>query len=179
MISMTNGFLSIRNLGLAIFLTLTGLFLAVPQTAQSQGIGDQEAAYTQNFFTPGEPTMQIYIWGDVQNAGIWRVNRDVDFFELLSAAQPGSIGQERVRSRQRITIRVYRTRQGERRLAYEERLETMLEEDTPLPDLQEEDVLEVRTQERRGRLEQFRLIVGVIGSTASLATLIIRLADGR
>jgi hypothetical protein len=123
--------------------------------------------------------MQVYIWGDVRNAGIWRVNREVDFFELLSAAQPGSIGQERAQRRQRIDIRVYRTQQGERRLVYEERLESMLEEDLPLPELTEEDVLEVRTRERRSRIDQFRLVVGVIGSAASLATLILRIADRR
>lgn len=148
-------------------------------TALGQGIGTPEDAFTYQFREPGEPSMRVFIWGDVSNAGIWRVNRDVDFIELLSAARPGGVGQERARRRQRVSIRVYRVIEGERRMIYDEPLTEMLEEGIRLPELASEDVIEVRTRERRGRLEQFRLVTGLIGSTASLVLLFLRVTGGR
>jgi hypothetical protein len=163
-----------RALPVAIILSI-----ALAGTTYGQGIADPEDAFTYQFRDPGEPSMRVFIWGDVGNAGIWRVNRDVDFIELLSAARPGGVGQERARQRQRVDIRVYRITEGERRMIYNERLNEMLEEGLQLPELADEDVVEVRTRERRGRLEQIRLITGLIGSTASLALLFLRITDGR
>jgi hypothetical protein len=162
----------------AIFIIAIFSFTLVG-TSLGQNIGTEEDAFTYQFRDPGAPSMRVYIWGDVGNAGIWRVNRDVDFIELLSAARPGGIGMERARRRQRVSIRVYRIIDGERRIIYDQRLNEMLEEGLRLPDLSDEDVLEVRTRESRGRLEQFRLVTGIIGSTASLVLLFLRITGGR
>jgi hypothetical protein len=161
------------------FLIIIASSIACTHLAFSQGIGTDEDAFTYQFRDPGEPSMRIFIWGDVGNAGIWRVNRDVDFIELLSAARPGGVGMERARRRQRVSIRLYRVVDGDRRMVYDKPLNEILEEGLRLPDLTDEDVLEVRTREQRSRLEQFRLITGLIGSTASLALLFLRITGGR
>jgi len=162
----------------ALFIFIaSSIAFAGPSLGQGVGTGGDD--FTYQFRDPGEPSMRVYIWGDVGSAGIWRVNRDVNFIELLSAARPGGVGVERARQRQRVSIRVYRIVDNERRMIYDEQLNEILEEGLRLPDLTDEDVLEVRTQERRGRLEQFRLITGVIGSTASLVLLFLRLTGGR
>lgn len=177
MVHFTNGMLMQafqRVLSAIAILTLT-----VTGTALGQGLGAEGDAFTYQFFEPGEPSMRVYIWGDVGNAGIWRVSRDVNFVELLSAARPGGVGQERARRRQRVSIHVYRVIEGERRMIYEEPLSDMLEEGLRLPDLEGEDVVEVRTREQRGRLEQFRLVTGLIGSSASLVLLFLRLTGNQ
>jgi len=168
--------MSILRRALFIFIVSS---IACTGSSSGQGIGTEDGMFTYQLRDPGQPSMIVYIWGDVGNAGIWRVNRDVDFIELLSAARPVGVGVERARQRQRVSIRVYRIIDGDRSMIYNQQLNEILEEGLSLPDLTDEDVLEVRTRERRGRLEQFRLITGVLGSAASLVLLLLRVTGGR
>lgn len=163
-----------------IVLCSIGLLTAIhPSASSGQGLGelgDQEA-FTHDFRTPGEPSMRVFIWGDVQQSGIWRVNRNVDFIDLLSAARPGGVGLERYRARRYVTVQVFRTQEGNRSKVYERRLENMLERGEDLPELSERDVIQINTRERRTALDQFQRIVSIIGSLASLATLALRFID--
>ena len=64
-------------------------------------------------------------------------------------------------------------------MVYNEQLDEMLGQGVQLPELSGGDVLEVRTREQRSRLDQFRLITGLIGSSASLVLLFLRLTGNQ
>jgi hypothetical protein len=64
-----------------------------------------------DFSRPGRPTMNIYLWGSVSSPGIWKVEADVDFLELLTAAQVPNLGQSNSQTKDKVIIHVYRHRQ--------------------------------------------------------------------
>ena len=134
-------------------------------------------AFVTEFLTPGAPSMTIYIWGAVGTPGIWRVDRDVDFIELLSAAQVTGIGQDEPATNQRVNLRIYRTLEGDRRKIYDTRLDDVLAAGASYPDLQDGDVLEVETERRRGL--SLQLVSQIIGTASSIVLLTLRLASGR
>ena len=93
MVHFTNGML--MQAFQRVLCAIAILTLTVTGTALGQGLGAEGDAFTYQFFEPGEPSMRVYIWGDVGNAGIWRVSRDVDFVEL---AVRGAARRQSVRS---------------------------------------------------------------------------------
>ena len=145
---------------------------------RGQDLSLPEQSYVNEFARPGQPTMTLYLWGSVGTTGIWRVERDVDLIQLLSAAQVPGIGQEQMDVRQRISLRVFRSGSGDRREVYSQRLNDILEEGAAYPDLQNGDVLLVETSQRR-RIFSFQFISTIVGTASSLALLVLRLTRGR
>lgn len=120
--------------------------------------------------------MTVYLWGGVGRAGLWRVERNVDLVQLLSAAQVPSIGTDRSGIRRRTSVNVYRLVNDKRRQIYSVRVDDLLKDGASYPQLQPEDVVEVKVRERRS---VGIALIGTIISTASTVTLLaLRLASG-
>jgi len=129
-----------------------------------------------DFSRPGQPSMTVYLWGGVGRAGLWRVERNVDLVQLLSAAQVPSIGTDRSGIRRRTSVNVYRLVNDKRRQIYSVRVDDLLKDGASYPQLQPEDVVEVKVRERRS---VGIALIGTIISTASTVTLLaLRLASG-
>jgi hypothetical protein len=131
------------------------------------------------FARPGVPTNEVWVWGEVSQPGIWRVERGVDLVQFLSHLRVVGVGQEQADRVRRFTVKIYRGQPRDRSLIYEVRLDELLEQGGDYPDLEEGDILAVEVEERRTRLRIFQTVVGAIGSGASLALLFLRLSDGR
>ena len=121
-----------------------------PFTAQAQNLPLPEPGYVNEFARPGQPTITLYLWGAVGNAGIWRVERDVDLIQLLSVAGVPGIGTSERQVRQRFVLHIYRQQSGERREIYEEEVENLIGGGAgPVPALQDGDIIAVETESRR------------------------------
>ena len=129
------------------------------------------------FARPGVPTNEVWVWGEVSQPGIWRVERGVDLVQFLSHLRVVGVGQEQAERVRRFTVKIYRGQPRDRSLIYEVRLDELLEQGGDYPDLEEGDILAVEVEERRTRLRIFRTVVGAIGSGASLALLFLRIFD--
>jgi hypothetical protein len=152
------------------------LLLLVPGTAPAQGITAGEGIIT-DFTRPGQPSMTVYLWGGVGRAGLWRVERDVDLIQLLTAAGVPSIGTDSPGTRRRTSVNVYRLVDGERRQVYAARIEDLLEEGASYPSLNPEDVVEIHVRERRSI--GLGLISTLVGTASTVTLLALRLFRGR
>ena len=116
--------------------------------AQDLPLPDQ--SYVNTFARPGQPTINLYLWGSVGTTGIWRVERGVDLIQLLSVARVPGIGTSSRDVRQRFILHIYRDQGGERTQIYEERIEKLIGGGAkPVPDLQNGDILAIERQSRR------------------------------
>jgi hypothetical protein len=121
---------------------------------------------------PGEATIRVYVVGSGAN-GVYEIGTDTRLDELLAltAAVPGSRGD----TRQRVTVRLYRTTNaGQRELVVEEQLEDVLRAaPSTYPALQEQDLIniEVKTRQRFGWRDGLRILT----SLSSVILLIDRL----
>ena len=162
-------------------LIVTALFLfaafAHPGTGHAQDLGRGEQGFVNRYASPGSSTIQVYVWGSVRNPGIWRIEPNLDLVELLSAVGVAGVGEDQLDFSQHVNLRIYRTIEGNRRMIYEERLDDVLAESATYPPLQESDVLEVETERRRQF--GFQFFSQIVGTTATLALLILRLTGGR
>jgi hypothetical protein len=166
-----------RGAGLlfAIPLLILGVTVSpVPVEAQPSLDGEQE--YVYRYAPPGEATHTVYVWGGVDKPGIWRIEPDTDLVELFSVIYPSGYGQESPEARTNVRMRIHRSTNGDPRVVAEMNLDALLGM-TPQerPSLQDGDVIEVRTVEKR----KFSLnTVGtVVGTLSSVTLLIIRLFD--
>jgi hypothetical protein len=121
--------------------------------------------------------MTVYLWGGVGRAGLWRVERDVDLIQLLTAAGVPSIGTDIPGTRRRTSVNVYRLVDGERRQVYAARIEDLLEEGASYPSLNPEDVVEIHVRERRSI--GLGLISTLVGTASTVTLLALRLFGGR
>ena len=158
-----------------LFVGLLASSLAPDSRAQDSDPPPEEL--TQTYARPGIPTQTIYIWGDVGTAGVWRVERNIDLVELLSAARLTGIGQANPGYRSRTVIQVHRRSGSGHTLVYEATAEELLAPDATYPGLEDQDVVEVERRTRRKI--GFQLISSIVGTAASLTLLVLRLTDGR
>jgi protein involved in polysaccharide export with SLBB domain len=118
----------------------------------------------------------VYVWGAVSQPGIWKIEPGTGLVELFSVVRPTGFGTESPRTRKDIVIRIRRSTGGVSRVAHELELEDLL--DMPpdeRPSLQPEDILEVRTVEKRGF--SFRTFSTIVGTLSSVTLLIIRVSN--
>ncbi len=131
------------------------------------------------FARPGMPTNEVWVWGEVSQPGIWRVERGADLVQFLSHLRvPGAL-QERAGTRTRYTLKIYRGQPRERDLIFETRLDELLEQGGDYPELQDGDILAVELRQRQSRWQIARLVTTTISSAASLTLLFLRIRDGR
>jgi hypothetical protein len=125
------------------------------------------------FAETGEATIRVYVVGGGAN-GIYEIGADMRLDELL-ALTPASTGSQSGDTRQRVTVRLYRTDDaGQRSLVLERRLEEILQANPDTyPTLQEQDLIgiEVRSRQRFGWRDGLRILT----SLSSLILLIDRL----
>ena len=127
-----------------------GLSALQPSAAYAQDLQLPEQSYVNEFARPGQPTMNLYLWGSVGSTGIWRVERDVDLIQLLSVAQVPGIGASQQNVRQNFILHIYREVDGERTQIYEEEIQNLIGGGAKtVPPLQDGDILAVETQTRQ------------------------------
>ena len=156
------------------FLSLGAAGVGRPVEAQPSLEGEQDYVYT--YARPGEATQTVYVWGGVDKPGIWRIEPDTDLVELFSVVYPSGYGQESPESRTAVRLRIHRSTAESPRVVAEMELNRLLDM-TPQerPTLEDGDVIEVRTIEKRKfSLNTFGTVVGTL---SSITLLIIRLFD--
>jgi hypothetical protein len=171
-------FMCIRGflVSFAVLALSTGFSLS-PVHAQGTGaLGDADT-FVFEYARPGEATILVNVWGNVARAGLWRVERDVDLVEFLSVVEVPGVGTNRIGTRSRNVVTVYRQREGERTVVYRRNLEDILEDGVQYPRLENRDVLEIETTQRQ-RIG-FRLVSTIISTVSSTASLILLLTRNR
>jgi hypothetical protein len=150
-------------------LAFAGLsLLAGADTAWAQ----QEGKIT-DFSRPGRPTMMIYVWGTASTPGIWKVERDVDLIEWLSAAQVPNFANLESTNKQTLHLRIYRPTGARRVEIFESEMKKLLTTGKEYPSLQEGDVLMLETITK----QRFNIqtIFSAVAAAASIVLLVIRL----
>jgi hypothetical protein len=146
--------------------------LLAPCASDAQAFGrleeTQRSGVAYFFFAKrGEPTVQLYVWGNVK-AGIYEVPDSTGLDKLLSMAGGLPVGSEVAGApTPEITIRVYRGEGDERHVLYEARAESLLVRTDNYPALRDQDVVVVerfvpRDFGWRDTLEIFRTAVQVL-----------------
>jgi len=157
---------------LTVFLFLSA---TIPSPVAAQAF-PTEATFVKNFARPGQPTMIVYLWGNVAQAGLWRVEPNVDLIELLTAAQVPGVGTRTPGIRQNIFVNVYRSTNSRQRI-YRRDITKLLEEAAEYPTLQPQDIVEIEIRERRSF--GLRTVSAIIGTISSITLLALRLTSGR
>ena len=152
---------------LLLLLSVPTLALAQRTTNPSMSVGTPGV---REYARPGYPTMTLRVWSNAGTSGLWRVERDVDFIELLTVLGAGSV---ETNQEVRVRVRVFRGDETNRQQIYEARLIEILNAEAQPPALQDEDILYIETRQRR---ITFRGVMSVVGSFSSLAVLFLRLS---
>ena len=153
------------------------LLCLVPDGASAQSLlsPSEETAYMHHYARPGRATISVYVWGTVEFPGIWRVEREVDLVEFLSALRVPEVGQSDARTSRRTVLRIYRKAANQRSMTYQASLDELLTQQAIYPTLEDEDVLQVETISRK-RLG-WRDIGTIVGTVSSLVLLALRVSD--
>ncbi|NBB87377.1 MAG: hypothetical protein GVY12_14310 [Bacteroidetes bacterium] len=170
------------RLAAALLLFSLAWLLATPPAAAQDAPTPGLTSPLENpnrFARPGMPTNEVWVWGEVSQPGIWRVERGADLVQFLSHLRVPGLLQQQSQTRTRFTLKIYRGESQSRELIYEIRLDELLEEGGEYPQLQDGDILAVELRQRQSRLQIARLVTGVVSSAASLTLLFLRLRDGR
>lgn len=152
---------------LAVFLGLT-LLPIYGASAQA------ETHKINEYWRPGFPTVTVNVMGSVGQAGLWKIERDLDFIEFASVLNIAKFdaGRDRVIT----TVRIYRGPATSRALVYEAELKDILESVVPYPKLIDADLLVVE-QEATGRGITFRTVTSTIAAIGSIILLTLRIVD--
>ena len=151
-----------------------GLFLFMLLAASPQMAAAQYSSNVVDFSRAGRPTMNLYMWGTVSQPGIWKVEREIDFLELLTAAQVPGFGSTDASRKERTTVTVFRQTGGQRRAIYEAEAKEMLIAGGRYPTLQEGDLILVETSSKAAF--NIQTVFSGIGAVASLALLFLRIS---
>jgi len=125
----------------------------------------------------GKPRMTIYVIGATGAPGIWLVNTDISFVEMLAITLPEGVGALSLDVTQNSTIELYRSDNSGRRLVYSQDLREVLKGLAPSPTLQHNDLLLFETITRPRRRISFRGVTSAIGTAASMILLYFRIRD--
>jgi len=179
----------LKSLQSVALLLVAGLLFSLSHTAPAgaQDVPPPEGApgltpppeNPNRFARPGMPTNEVWVWGEVSQPGIWRVERGADLVQFLSHLRVQGVlatDPERIR---RFTVRIYRGEPRDRQEIYSIQMDRLLSEGDDYPAFQDGDILAVEVRQRRSRLRIFQTVVSAISSAASLTLLFLRLRDGR
>jgi hypothetical protein len=157
-----------------LFTVLLGSLLAPAGELAAQS-ASLPTAIEYEYARPGQPTMTVLVLGQVAQPGRWRVERDVDFVDFLTAVRPLGAGMDLPETSQRMNIKVYRPVGDSRALIFEGDLDSVLSGDRRAVELAEGDALMVETISRNRF--GLRTAATVVGALSSLVVLIIQLSD--
>lgn len=175
---------SLLSRGLAVLVFVLGAAGLGTSNAHAQEFGriaelETNVAYFYHA-RPGEPTVQVSVWGTVPRPGIYEVPDTTEIDKLLTMAggvplEPRSEGQDRPE----VTIRLFRPRDGgQRSLLFEAPMDSMLAGTAPsYPNLGDNDILVVETKTDRSFTWRDGLSIG--SSLLSVGLLIVRIIDIR
>ena len=121
--------------------------------------------------------MTLYVMGGAGDAGIWQVERDIGFVELLTVLNVARPLQEREDRRTKVILRLYRGQGNQRDLIYESSLEEAVDGERPPPALTDGDVLIVEPI-TRNRLS-IRNVSSMVSAVSGIILLAIRLSNIR
>jgi hypothetical protein len=144
-------------------------------SAQAQGLTAASGVAGFRYAAPGEPTMDIRVWGTVGSTGVYQVEPDTNLLELLTLAGGPAIPAESDRTVQTVHVELIRNPTGARTVVLKTTLNELTNQDTLFPDLQDGDLV-VLTLETRQRFT-WREVLSVTSSVASLALLVLRLVE--
>ncbi len=161
-------------LGLFVFIQ----FVGVPQ-AQGQQFGrldDTETNIDAFYYLvePGSATIQISVFGKVQNPGVYVLEDGINLSLLLGlSGGPTSSNQPDIK--QTTTVRMYRNSGSMRSLAYEASFDEVMDRAADSPTLSEGDIVIIDVEQKRKM--NWRDIFTVVGPLLSTLLLIERLTS--
>lgn len=167
----------IRYLGLFTILTLW--LLAVPGTsyAQVQNPETRRVAFYR-YVEPGQATMRISVWGNVDAPGRYEVQAGTDLLELLSLAGGPSDRLRRSNETLRTSVVLSRKTDTSLSIVFEAPLSDLTTGLTPYPPLQDEDLLRIDTVISRSfNWRDGLTILGALTTSALLVLRITKIAD--
>ena len=124
---------------------------------------------------PGELTKEVQLWGAVRSPGIYQLQRDADLLLLLTLAGGPALAAESDREVREVNVRVVRDPSGARSVVLDAPLGALTSEATPLPGLQDGDLVTLTAQTRQRFT--WRDALSITTSAASLAVLILRIVE--
>lgn len=137
-------------------------------------IPDFENNGIQVFGEPGNPKMNIYVWGQAQT-GIWSIDEGTDLLEFASLVTAGGFRSNRPDQEVDLVIQLFR----DGRLAQEPFLEKNVEDlfaSRSYPELKSGDILVLKERvRRRFTWRDVSQVIGTVTSTISLVLLVDRL----
>lgn len=159
-------------------LLLMGVFpfgIASPVHAQSSR-AVRSSDHVHTYARSGHATHTVYVWGAVDQPGVWKIEPSTGLVEFFSVVSPRGYGVEGAGTKKEVTLRIHRSSDGDPQLVREIQLNDLLElPRSQRPALQAGDVLEVRTKEERKF--SFETVTGVLGTVSSLVLLGLRIFD--
>ncbi|MEP0548668.1 MAG: SLBB domain-containing protein [Rhodothermales bacterium] len=144
-------------------------------SAEAQTLTTNSGVAVYRYANPGQPTMDVRVWGAVRSPGVYQVERDMDLIEVLTLAGGPSIPSADDRSVRNVHVEILREAAAGRTAVLTTTLDALTALDTPLPDLQDGDLvsLSVQTQQRF----TWRDALSVTTSVAALAVLVLRILE--
>ena len=121
--------------------------------------------------------MTVYVLGGAGRGGVWQVEQDIAFVELLSVLNVASPLREQQDRRTKIILSVYRGQGNQRELIYTASLKEAIEGNELPPTVINGDVLVVEPI-TRNRLT-VRTVSSVISAVSGIALLVIRFSNLR
>ena len=121
--------------------------------------------------------MTVYVLSGAGRGGVWRVERDIGFVELLAVLNVANPLREQQDRRTKIILSLYRGEGNQRELIYTASLKETIEGLEPPPDVIDGDVLVVEPI-TRNRLT-VRTVSSIISAVSGVALLVIRFSNLR
>lgn len=161
-----------HSLPIALLLALALPVYGQDAPSQQAPVQTRTPGVYQRIAHPGESTIPVIVMG-LGGQGLYEVGESVDLDELLVLSGGTGLNPKA----NRVTIRLYRDRGGQRAVAYEAPLERMLVDQANYPRLQAGDMLYVESRPRR----QFswRETLSIISAASTLVLLYYRLTGRR
>ena len=156
-------------------LLLVCLVLAGLSPAYGQTLTTSSGVAVFRYANPGQPTMDIRVWGAVRSPGVYQVERDTDLIDVLTLAGGPAIPSEDDRSVRNVSVEVLRGTGAGRTPVLTTTLDALTARDMPLPELQDGDLVSLVLQSKQRFT--WRDALSVTSSVAGLALLILRLVE--
>jgi protein involved in polysaccharide export with SLBB domain len=160
------------------FLLLCGLLAVMSHEAQAQVVTASPQVAVYRYAVPGQPTMDVRVWGAVRTPGTYQVELDQDLIGVLTMAGGPAYSREQGNEEREVTIRLSRTTDAARTVIYEAPLEQLFGAQSNYPSLQDGDIVtvDVEYQQRFGWRDA-ATIFSSIGTVAVIVLNIIRLSE--
>jgi hypothetical protein len=144
-------------------------------SAQAQGLTAASGVAVFRYAAPGEPTMDIRVWGAVRSAGVYQVEEEATLLDVLTLAGGPALPAETDRTEQTVRVEVVRDPSGARTVVLATTLGELTDQDVTLPELQDGDLVTL-TPESRQRFT-WRDALSVTSSLASVVLLVLRIVE--